>query len=345
MTNRISDSPRISLVALVRDESLDLGRLLAWHRELYDEAIVVDTGSRDASVAVATRGGARVTSFAWCDDFSAARNHGLALAKGQWVLVLDCDELVAKQDFEAIRQLCATDATAWEFQQRNYCAAVDDPQWVPLAGHGSLVPSRATGFVDAATCRLFPRRDDVRYEGVVHELPNRSLTQAGIPLRTTGIIVHHYGHLVNSVRRQTKKTRYASLLRQKLHKQPEDPTARYEMAVQLVTEGQEELARRLLLRAVTEAPEHGASHRARLLLGRLLLADGQAEAGLAQMETAVRDWPGLREGWVDTARVHTRLGQYEQAARYIRQGRYLFPADPVLLRLEDDISGAVADNE
>ncbi len=335
--------PLISLVALVRDEASDLRRLLSWHEPLYDEAVIVDTGSEDGSPGIAAALGARLTHFRWCDDFSAARNHGLQCARGRWILVLDCDEVLDPADFARVRELCAGDFAAWQFNQRNYCGRLDDPQWVPLgAADGPLVPRRAEGYVDAATCRLFPRLPGVKYEGRVHELPNRSLGRLGVPTVRAAILVHHFGHLVGPEREEIKNTRYGNLLRRKLKDHPRDPVARYELAVQLVTEGRTELARRLLARTIGEAPEHDATHRARMLLGRLLLQAGEPDAAVAQAEAAVRGWPALREGWVDVIRLHFRLGHLPEAIRYLERGRYLFPRDSVLQALDREVRQAGA---
>jgi len=335
--------PLISLVALVRDEADDLRRLLHWHRELYDEAIVVDTGSADNSVAVAAKMGAQVHQFAWQDDFSAARNHGLQQANGQWVLVLDCDEVISPGDFAAIRKLCSGVQAGWVFEQWNYCREIYDSAWFPLTSESPLAPAAATGFVKASTCRLFPVRNDLFYLGMVHELPDDSLLNAGIPLIKTSVAIHHYGHLVSTDRQEAKKVRYAKLLRKKLQLNPQDVKARYEMAVQLSNEGSSELAQRLLKRTISENPHHPETHRARLLLGRLLIAGGTPTAAVTHMETAVRKWPALREGWIDTARLHLRLGHWQQVADYAEQGGSLFPLDAELQKLAGQANEALAD--
>ena len=337
-------SPKLTLVVLVRDEAPDLRRLLTWHRDLYDQAVVVDTGSEDDSVALAVEQGAQVTHFSWCDDFSAARNHGLAaVEEGGWVLILDCDELIAKEDFTKVRRMCTTEPTGWFFEQWNYCGRINDPQWFPVPLNSSLAPASAVGYVNATTCRLFPAGDDLNYQGVVHELPDKSLAAAGVPLSKSTVVIHHYGHLVDSVKQRSKKSRYARMLRKKLKQNPQDVKARYEMAVQLITEARPDLAQRLLARTISENPHHPDTHRARLLLGRLHIQQGDPGAALVYMEQAVQKWPEWREGWIDTVRVLQQLKRREPAARYAEQGLSLFPLDPTLQALAREVSCEMAE--
>jgi glycosyltransferase involved in cell wall biosynthesis len=62
---------------IVKDEEENLARCLQSIRQVVDEIIVVDTGSRDRTVEIARRHGCRVSHFEWCDDFAAARNAAL----------------------------------------------------------------------------------------------------------------------------------------------------------------------------------------------------------------------------------------------------------------------------
>ena len=335
-------SPQLSLVVIVRDEADDLRRLLTHHRDLWDEAIVVDTGSRDDSVATARSCGATVRHFRWCDDFSAARNCALAAATGRMALVLDCDELIAPEDFSAVRALLDQPAKGWVFEQRNYCGAGNASHWTPVAADAPWVPPGAAGYQLALTCRLFPLGRDVVYEGLVHEVPDASLARAGVPLQHTGVAIHHRGHLLEPVRMEIKNVRYNKLLRRKVKQNPQDPKARFELAVQLVAEGRSDLARRLLARTIAEFPHHMETHPARLLLGRLQVAAGEVEAGLATVEGAVRKWPALREGWIEAARLFAGTGRHDEARIYQREGRRLFPTDEALQQLAGAAAAASA---
>jgi glycosyltransferase involved in cell wall biosynthesis len=73
---------RVALVMIVRNEAPRIVRALASVSHCVDEMVVLDTGSTDATVALARSAGARVGHFDWCDDFAAARNAALNRAAG-----------------------------------------------------------------------------------------------------------------------------------------------------------------------------------------------------------------------------------------------------------------------
>ena len=85
---------RVSLTMIVRDEQENLPRCLGSVRGLFDEIVVVDTGSKDRTVEIARSFGARVFHFTWVDDFAAARNAALQHATGEYAFWIDADDLL-----------------------------------------------------------------------------------------------------------------------------------------------------------------------------------------------------------------------------------------------------------
>ncbi len=83
---------KINLVMIVKNEERSLERCLRTVDNLVDEVILVDTGSTDKTMEIAKEMGAKVYTFAWVDDFSAARNFALDQSDADWNLVLDGDE-------------------------------------------------------------------------------------------------------------------------------------------------------------------------------------------------------------------------------------------------------------
>ena len=92
----IMGSPLISVCMIVRDEAAVLPRCLRAAVGLWDELVVVDTGSQDETVEIAQAYGADVLHYAWIapGHKGAARNLGLEAATGEWCVVLDADEIV-----------------------------------------------------------------------------------------------------------------------------------------------------------------------------------------------------------------------------------------------------------
>jgi hypothetical protein len=79
---------------ITRDEERRLPACLA-SLAFCDEVVVVDSGSRDATVAIARAAGARVVENAW-PGFAAQRNVAAGHAAGPWVLEVDADERVTR---------------------------------------------------------------------------------------------------------------------------------------------------------------------------------------------------------------------------------------------------------
>ena len=88
----------LGICMIVRDEEETLVRCLDGIKDIADEIVIVDTGSRDSTRDIAARYTDRVYDFVWCDDFSAARNFSFSLATTDYVMWLDADDVVAEPD-------------------------------------------------------------------------------------------------------------------------------------------------------------------------------------------------------------------------------------------------------
>ncbi|MCU1449830.1 MAG: hypothetical protein JWP02_2000, partial [Acidimicrobiales bacterium] len=112
---RLDTEPRrvtIGLAVIARDEEDSLPALLATCDNAFDEVVLVDTGSKDRTVDrfvewAETQSSTRCTvgHFAWCDDFSAARQHADDLLKTDWNVWADCDDEIIGA--ARLRQLAA----------------------------------------------------------------------------------------------------------------------------------------------------------------------------------------------------------------------------------------------
>ena len=98
----------LGLCMIVKDEAAVLGRCLDSAAGVFDEIIIVDTGSTDATKEIARRYTKDVFDFAWRQDFAAARNFSFAKATADYCMWLDADEVLLPKDAAALRALKET---------------------------------------------------------------------------------------------------------------------------------------------------------------------------------------------------------------------------------------------
>jgi hypothetical protein len=194
---------RVALVMIARNESARIVRALANAHSCVDELVVLDTGSTDATVALARSAGARVGHFAWCADFSAARNAALKLADADWNVVIDADEWISEAGIE----LLALRHTAPDFVGT---LRVDSHFDTPIGV--STSPSWLP--------RVLPR--GVRYEGHVHEQPKHKL-----PVRRLTTVLAHDGYRADALK--AKAGRNAELLARAIAQAPDDAYLHYQI--------------------------------------------------------------------------------------------------------------------
>ncbi len=99
---------KLSLCMIVKDEEAVLARCLKSVEKLFDELIVVDTGSTDGTKEIAKRFGAKIYDFIWEDNFASARNFSFSKATGDYVAWLDADDVLPPEEraqFFALRAL------------------------------------------------------------------------------------------------------------------------------------------------------------------------------------------------------------------------------------------------
>ncbi len=144
----------LSVVLITLNEAANLPRTLAsvrWAQEI----IVVDSGSTDATLAIARDCGARVFEEPW-RGFGAQKNSAISHATGDWILSLDADEEVSSGLGAEIQALLAGSPTF-------------EAYWIPRLNHFLGRALRHGGYWPDPKLRLF-RRGGARFqERSVHE--------------------------------------------------------------------------------------------------------------------------------------------------------------------------------
>ncbi|MCA9491053.1 MAG: glycosyltransferase family 2 protein [Myxococcales bacterium] len=204
MTNGV---PRISLCMIVKDEAEFLPRFLAGVEGLWDELIVVDSLSTDDTPGIVRAAGGTLLSRPWTHDFAAARNAGLVVATGDWVLVLDPDEMVSAETRDSLRRIAGD----------------------PLAGAAMVNMRNPMPHGHSRTAwllRMFRNRPANRYAHAIHEdVSEPVLAMLGterLELRRASGDIEHLGYVRERARAKDKKERDATLLRACVSADPTD---------------------------------------------------------------------------------------------------------------------------
>jgi GT2 family glycosyltransferase/Tfp pilus assembly protein PilF/glycosyltransferase involved in cell wall biosynthesis len=187
----------VSLCMIVKNEEQTMGKCLMSAKPVVNEIIVVDTGSTDRTREIAFALGAKVFDFPWSNDFAQARNFSLSKASGDWVLVLDADEVVSASDHLAIKNFfhkLVDKRFAYSMVTRNYTDQIGTRGWTPNDGKYSIEEA-GRGWVPSAKVRLFPNDRRIYFENAVHELVEPSLAKLERKILPCDIPVHHYGRL------------------------------------------------------------------------------------------------------------------------------------------------------
>jgi glycosyltransferase involved in cell wall biosynthesis len=255
------------MVMIARDEARGISRALVSVRAHVDRLIVLDTGSADETAAIAAGCGAEVASFAWTDDFAAARNAALARSDADWNLILDADEWIEDG------------------------AGFLGPEVLPAGGGGFLgevcVKSRmdqpgAEGVGQAWIARVLPK--GVLYEGRIHEQPASALPQRRLPL-----ILGHDGYLAEALAR--KGERNEALLMAELDAEPNDPYLWFQLAKEHQARGRAPQAALCFTEALRLAPADAPYRHALVVRGMIALkANDQVAEALALADAEVAHW-------------------------------------------------------
>ncbi len=95
----------ISVCMIVKNEEKVLERCLRSLQGIWDELIIVDTGSSDATKEIAARFTDKIYDFAWIDDFSAARNFAFSKTTCEYIYSADADEMLDEANRQQFLQL------------------------------------------------------------------------------------------------------------------------------------------------------------------------------------------------------------------------------------------------
>jgi glycosyltransferase involved in cell wall biosynthesis len=324
----------LSLIMIVRNEAAQLPDFLRHHSDLFDEMIIVDTGSEDESPQLIESSGALLIRHSWENDFSEARNRGLSRATGKWLMILDADERISSRDFSLLRKFLAKAPSAVYLQKTiNYFLGNRHLEWQPVSGVYPHEEMGQTGFFAAHRAGLFPNGQDLEFSGRVHESILPSAAKADLDIFRLEIPVHHYGYVLSPEINRERREHYRQLVKLKLADEAGDWSALLEMASIDLEDARPTEASLHLERLVSGPDDHPSVNRGRFLLGRLKREEGQIDSARQLLLKAREADPTFLFAWLEGVRLEADLGSWSAVSDLLSLAKGHFPAsEPLLMR-------------
>lgn len=143
-----------SIVIITFNEAENIGACLAAAQKVSNDIVVVDAFSNDETVQICEKIGARVIQKEWV-NYSVNKNFGNELAKNDWILSLDADEVLSDELINSIRELTPEKGKVYLLDRiSSYCG-----KWI-----------RYGGWYPDWKIRIFNRKE-IKWKGYfVHEI-------------------------------------------------------------------------------------------------------------------------------------------------------------------------------
>jgi glycosyltransferase involved in cell wall biosynthesis len=195
----------LSLCIIVRNELAHLESFLKHHKDLYDELIIVDTGSKDKTIEIAKGFTTTIFKFKWKNDFSKARNFAISKATKDYIIWLDPDEFLGKEDFNKLKKL-NPEYLGFSLIQRTWTNAEHHPRFRKDSSQGYK------GYFIRRICKVFKNNQGIKFEYPIHETVINGIKDK---IKHTDIIVEHYPETKGKKQLIKKEKNYIKLIRKK----------------------------------------------------------------------------------------------------------------------------------
>lgn len=207
---------KLSICMMIKNESRWLEQCLKSLQPLRDavesELIIVDTGSTDGSIEIAEKFTEKLYFHEWNENFAEMRNITINYAKGEWLFIIDGDEVVedATDLIDFLKSKRSEEYAGVIVDIKNYTREED---W--------------SKFTIAKIARVFKRTPEFHYKGAVHNIP---VSEGNA--YTSNTVLKHYGYLASNKELMDRKFfRTAGILKRELDKDPENIYYWYQLSV------------------------------------------------------------------------------------------------------------------
>ncbi len=307
---------KLSLCMIVRDNEDTIRPCIESIAPWVDEIVVVDTGSEDQTPEILKSYGAKVWHSPWVDDFSASRNESIGHANGEWIFWMDSDDTIPQECGEKLRKLADSshDPNTMGYVMQVRC---------PGSGENGL-----NEFTVVDHVKMFRNRDDLRFEGRIHEQVLMPIRRIGGEVRWTDIHVVHSGSDPSPEAQRRKVERDLRILEKDLAERPDHPFILFNFAMTHAEIGEPEKALHWINRclAVSSFEESHVPKAFAYQVNSLFLLD-QKEEALAASFQARSHFPDDVELLFREAMILNSLGRHQESIERYQRILQLEPSE------------------
>lgn len=306
----------LSLCMIVKNEEDVLPRCLKSVSGLIQEIIIVDTGSTDSTLAVAKEFSAKTYKYTWDNNFSNARNFALMQASGDWILILDADEILGYENTDQFQPLLSDPKTEAYFIRI-----------VSILGASYEIETS-----EDHVLRLFRNRPEYRFSGAIHEQVYPSVIDfvGADRIKKAPLTIYHDGYLSETIQKKNKICRNLQVTEKALTLNPQDPFLRYSLGCEYFLSGKSNQALETFQQALPLI-HTGTGYRPDLVikLGLCLFKQGNIPE-MWRLSDSLRDISPLSPEMLFLSGLITlESGNLVDAEKYIRECLDKLPISPV----------------
>ena len=218
---------KLSIPMMVKNESKNIAEVLESLKPLMEEVeselIIVDTGSEDNTVEIARKYTDKVYFHEWNNDFSHMRNITLSYATGEWLFIIDGDEVL--EDSKPIIDFLSS-------------STYSNIETGIVSIKNITNDQNSTSFSLNNSPRIFKNRPDFRFTGAVHNQPSHIP-----PYQEIQATIIHYGYISTDKELMEKKfKRTGEILKKELEKDPKNIYYWYQLSVTYGMHNDDDLA-------------------------------------------------------------------------------------------------------
>ena len=207
---------KLSIAMIVKNEEKNIERTLIPLKQLGNyaniEIVIVDTGSTDRTIEIAKQYTDKIYFQKWNDNFADMRNVSIKYCTGDWILILDADEVL--YDIRELAKLI--NGEILDKFNSVFIKIIDFNKNVEYSIKNSSI---------SPIMRLF-KNDGIKYEGLVHEQPKYKE-----PILDSSVRFIHYGYdNSDSKLMEYKFNRNLKLLLEELKNEPENIYTNFQIA-------------------------------------------------------------------------------------------------------------------